>query len=166
MSDYLLFKRVEGDPPPTTLRGTGWKLSGMVDVQTGVLTELEPKDCVNCYSLMFHGDSIILSVSIWVLQTLDLSNLKFNSDPARPYHPWTDRDGVSERPPLFAEEWREWVIEDDKMFEVVHGSFADSWLYRWGIAYTESYELSSDELKLFFDYQEKSYYLLFKLVYQ
>jgi len=28
-----------------SLEGTDWKLAGLVDAQTGVLKELEPKDC-------------------------------------------------------------------------------------------------------------------------
>jgi hypothetical protein len=44
---------------PEDLRGTMWKLAGIVDVKTGVLTELEPKDCERCYTLEFDMDSTI-----------------------------------------------------------------------------------------------------------
>ena len=40
-----------------TLQGTKWKLIGIVDVQTGNLTELEPKDCAECYTLTFDTDN-------------------------------------------------------------------------------------------------------------
>jgi hypothetical protein len=39
-----------------TLKGTKWKLAGIVDA-TGKLTELEPKDCEQCYTLEFDTDS-------------------------------------------------------------------------------------------------------------
>ena len=39
------------------LVGTEWKLLGIVDVQTGDLTVLEPKECAECYSFTFNTDS-------------------------------------------------------------------------------------------------------------
>jgi uncharacterized repeat protein (TIGR02543 family) len=38
------------------LQGTKWKLIGIVDVQSGNLTELEPKDCDECFTLIFDTD--------------------------------------------------------------------------------------------------------------
>ena len=38
----------------TTLTGTKWKLEGIVDVRTNVLRELEPKDCEDCFTIMFE----------------------------------------------------------------------------------------------------------------
>jgi uncharacterized repeat protein (TIGR02543 family) len=38
------------------LQGTKWKLIGIVDVQTGSLTELEPIDCEQCYTLTFDAN--------------------------------------------------------------------------------------------------------------
>ena len=45
------------DGQPTSLEGTKWKLIGIVDVQTGVLTEFEPKDCEECYTIIFDDTS-------------------------------------------------------------------------------------------------------------
>jgi len=39
------------------LKGTKWKLAGIMDTQTNVLTELEPKDCADCYTLTFISDT-------------------------------------------------------------------------------------------------------------
>jgi len=39
------------------LQGTKWKLIGIVDTQTDILKELEPKDCEECYSFTFDTDS-------------------------------------------------------------------------------------------------------------
>ena len=41
----------------TSLKDTKWKLAGIVDVQTGVLAELEPTDCDECFTLTFDTDS-------------------------------------------------------------------------------------------------------------
>jgi len=41
----------------TNLQGTKWKLAGIVDVQTGDIKELDPKDCDECYTLTFDTDS-------------------------------------------------------------------------------------------------------------
>ena len=46
-----------------SLANTKWKLAGVMDVNTGVLKELEPKDCVHCYTLTFDTDSIANGVS-------------------------------------------------------------------------------------------------------
>jgi len=35
------------------LYGTTWKLVGIVDLQTGTITTLEPQDCERCYTLWF-----------------------------------------------------------------------------------------------------------------
>jgi len=151
-SSYLLFKRVDRDPP-ATLRGTKWKLAGMVDIQTEELTELLPKNCENCYTLSFWGDSVLIAHSISVGEVLDLIKLDIELDPARP--------GIWGNPEqLYAEIWLTRDGGDDVT------SYEDSFLYRCGIAYTEFYKLSSEELKLYFVFQEKNYYLLFKLIYQ
>jgi hypothetical protein len=42
------------------LTNTKWKLAGIVDTQTGVLTELEPKDCDRCYTLDFDNTDTIV----------------------------------------------------------------------------------------------------------
>jgi len=39
------------------LGGSKWKLIGIVDVQTGDLAELEPKDCDECYTIAFNTDN-------------------------------------------------------------------------------------------------------------
>jgi len=154
ISSYLLFKRTD-DEPPTTLRGTRWKLTGIVETQTGDFRKLEPTNCTDCYSLEFWGDYSLNSRSIWAYQALDLSNLDRALDPTRP---WTHEDG----PPVYAEEW----FIDPYVWKGDGKTYEDSFLFRCGIAYAKSYELNDDELKLFFDYQEKNYYLSFKLVYK
>jgi hypothetical protein len=46
-----------------SLKGTKWKLAGIVD-ETSKLTELEPKDCEECYTLEFDTDSTALLQSV------------------------------------------------------------------------------------------------------
>ena len=43
-------------PEAGYLTGTKWKLAGIVDIETGELTELEPKDCAPCFTLSFDTD--------------------------------------------------------------------------------------------------------------
>jgi hypothetical protein len=45
----------------TLLKGTKWKLAGIVDSQTSSLKELEPKECKKCYTLIFDTDSTFLT---------------------------------------------------------------------------------------------------------
>jgi hypothetical protein len=42
----------------STLKGTKWKLVGIVDAQTGELQVLEPNNCEECYTLTFETDSM------------------------------------------------------------------------------------------------------------
>lgn len=46
-----------------SLVNTTWKLSCIVNIQTGLSVELEPKDCVRCYSLVFVTDSDFVAIS-------------------------------------------------------------------------------------------------------
>jgi len=39
------------------LKGTTWRLVGIVDVQAGTLTKLEPDDCEKCFTLWFETSS-------------------------------------------------------------------------------------------------------------
>jgi hypothetical protein len=155
---YLSFAPYNGDNPSTSRRGTQWKLIGMVDVETGDVNELEPKDCSECYTLTFWGDYVFVAKSIWAGQLLDLSNLNIAMDPTKP---WGYEDEDSE--PIYAE--KRCNDTYNPLWDGECVPYEDSFLFRCGIAYTKDYELTSDELKLFFIYQEKSYYFLFKLVY-
>ena len=57
------------------LKGTKWKLAGIVDSKTGVLTELEPQDCEECYTLMFLTDTKAEVFAFREKSVLDLSLL-------------------------------------------------------------------------------------------
>jgi hypothetical protein len=39
-----------------TYTGTTWKLAGYVD-STGIVRELEPKDCEHCYTIIFDSET-------------------------------------------------------------------------------------------------------------
>jgi len=63
---------------PTSLKGTKWKLAGIVDEETGDLKVLEPKDCADCYTLTFDTD---YTANVRVVENtlkLDLLNLDPN----------------------------------------------------------------------------------------
>jgi hypothetical protein len=54
---------VENTIPQTSLKGTKWKLAGIVDTETGVLKVLEPEDCEKCYTLTFDTDTTVSTYS-------------------------------------------------------------------------------------------------------
>jgi hypothetical protein len=58
------------------MTGTGWKLSGIMDVKTCVLKKLEPKDCDQCYTLVFITDTVAFGYSV-----LNITNLHLLSKP-------------------------------------------------------------------------------------
>ena len=60
---------------PESLINTKWKLTGIVDAKTGVVTELEPKECKDCYTLSFGTDYTAIAHSIEFPTPLDLMNL-------------------------------------------------------------------------------------------
>jgi hypothetical protein len=64
-----------GTTTTTNLAGTSWKLAGIVDILTGEMTILEPKDCEQCYTLTFLTDSTAQGFSVSCKITLDLSLL-------------------------------------------------------------------------------------------
>ena len=49
---YMLYEKKELENS-LSLVNTKWKLKGILDVETNTLTELEPKDCAECYTLEF-----------------------------------------------------------------------------------------------------------------
>ena len=150
---YLLFKQIDR-APPVSLTGTKWKLSGMVDTQTGIMRELEPKNCDECYTIEFGRDSVGMYQSIWARQWRDFLNLKEKDDPTRPGNYFVDEPLG---PEIYQYNEHFYPYGDGKTYD-------DSILYRSGIAFAEAYELANDELKLFFVYQEKLYYFLFKCI--
>ncbi|MDR1918421.1 MAG: hypothetical protein LBQ65_02100 [Tannerellaceae bacterium] len=78
--NYLLFRRVMtlADLPAGILAGTKWKLGGFLDVKTGKLTVVEPRDCEECYKLTFDTDSTASGRSITMNVKINL--LKLNPD--------------------------------------------------------------------------------------
>jgi len=63
----------EPEPEPEfPLKGTKWKLAGIVDAQTGNLKVLEPQDCDRCYTLEFETDTSGVggSVANWLVVRL------------------------------------------------------------------------------------------------
>ena len=56
-----------------SLKGTKWKLAGIVDTETGDLKELEPKDCDECYTFTFDTDSTAIG---WITSNDLIVNLR------------------------------------------------------------------------------------------
>jgi len=63
------------------LKGTEWKLAGFVD-ETGTVKELEPKDCKDCYTIIFdseneaYGYSECNQLVFWLLPELKVGGTK------------------------------------------------------------------------------------------
>ena len=144
---YLLFIPQEGYHLSTIRKGTEWKLSGIVDLQTGELKTLEPVDCEKCYKIHFTGNDLVYVHSILANLFLNLSSL--------------EREYIKHPGGGFLDSWG-FDEEYDKYDEYEQ----DTFLFRYAIDHVTSYQFTADELKLFFVYQEKSYYLLFKCIYQ
>jgi len=108
---------------PTSLKGTKWKLAGIVDDETGVLQVLEPKECEECYTLTFDTDSTATVLSINITLKLDLLHF----------------------PPEVFINFMLWGERYDKDGAVYY----DSQIFRDAIRLADSYMLSPKELKLF-----------------
>jgi len=53
-TNLLIYKKET--PPQIPLNGTKWKPVGLVDTDTGKITEIPVKDCENCVTLSFYSD--------------------------------------------------------------------------------------------------------------
>jgi hypothetical protein len=73
---YLLYHKLILPVIPENLEGTRWKLSGVVDVETGILRELEPKDCAECYTLEFDTDHTAVGRGVDLPTGIDLFDLR------------------------------------------------------------------------------------------
>ena len=65
--------------PFTELKGTKWRLVGIVCGTTGTLRELAPRHCAECYTLTFETDRIAHVRNITRTEMLDLCNLPIDS---------------------------------------------------------------------------------------
>ena len=56
---------------------------------------------------------------------------------------------------------------EEELDPYITGNYGNGseYFFRYGIDFAKSYELINNELKLFFNYQDKNYYLLFKLIF-
>ncbi|MDR1654210.1 MAG: hypothetical protein LBS01_11315 [Prevotellaceae bacterium] len=121
------------EPYLSSLAGTHWKLAGIVNVQTGKLTELAPENCKDCYTLTFETEYRAVAHSIDMNVVLDLQCL----DPFK-------------------------NLNDMLVLELYNGEYyGEGDNFRRKIILTASYTVAYQALKLF-NY-EQTEYLLFKL---
>jgi hypothetical protein len=71
-------QEIEKEGVDIKLNGTKWKLAGIVDLETNTLTELEPKDCEECYTLTFDTDTTLSALSISRKVYIDLNQYPRN----------------------------------------------------------------------------------------
>jgi hypothetical protein len=124
-------------PTPYQFAGSKWKFVKLVDVETGESIELEPKECEECYTIVFDTDSTANVHRVSRDMKLDLSNL----------HP-------------------EALIEDILIIETYQSKDVsnDADKFFRSIKLTGSYTATTDELKLYYCYSNKLSYLLFKRI--
>ena len=60
---------------PISLENTKWKLVGIIDVETGELQKLAPRDCEECYTLAFISDTKAEGLAFREKFVLDLNIL-------------------------------------------------------------------------------------------
>ena len=144
------------EPTETFLNGTKWKLVGIVDIETGDIRELQPKDCEYCYTLTFYSDfqAIIFHISD-IYGILDLSPTSLNREPRLefPAGPW------------FREMSFQKYEKDGKDYDIEE--------FRYLFYYIKSFTITPDEFKLFYyiktgsllmDSGRSKNYILFKIV--
>jgi len=73
-------KEPKTDLEPTGLKGTKWKLEGIVDVKTGDIKVLEPLDCEECYTIFFETDYNATATLISGTMLIDLNHLYPSTD--------------------------------------------------------------------------------------
>jgi hypothetical protein len=133
---YLLYKLAS---IPVQLKGTKWKLAGLMDVETGVLKELEPKACAECFTLTFDTDHTASGRSVVVGERIDLLDLRKYMNVYISEASWSGDPSLR--------------IDGD--------------LFRGIMASINAFTVTSDELKLYhINHNSKKEYLLFKLIKQ
>ena len=120
--------------PLTELKGTKWRLVGIVDTETGVLRELLPKHCTERYTLTFETDRIAFARGIKFTLKVDLDNL--NS----------------------------WVTGDFWCGMYDGSWFCDNDEFRIAVGTARSYSVIGEELRLFVDDRIGDFYSLFKRI--
>jgi hypothetical protein len=121
------------DPPMPELLEGKWKLAGIVDAETGILTELEPKDCAGCYTLTFGTDSTVFLYATVNEGRMAISDINDGNIPN--------------------------CLGRTKVLEPLDGE-----LYLYVHMFITSYIREGNELKFFYQTDEKKSYLLYKLV--
>jgi hypothetical protein len=124
--NYLLYKPYTIDPVITNLKGTKWKLVSVFDRLKSELKKLEPKHCEECYTLNFETDYCASYQSITCVRELDLLHLLENIP---------DEYNNSAL-------WCEYYSKDSV-------AYCDSYKFREGMAFTMSYIIAPNELRLF-----------------
>jgi hypothetical protein len=119
----------------TLLIGTKWKLAGIVDMETGELKELEPKDCKECYTIEFVSDSLVRLSSSANEGSAHLDGNPHLNITFFDLAIWTER---AER--------------------------GDGRLFTGVVNYITSYIQEDNELKFFYQIDKKKSYLLYKLI--
>ena len=77
-SDWDGTWKTDKDRPPKNLKGTTWKLTGILDTQDDVLIKPDPKYCEACYTIKFQTRSHALGIVSWFAISFDLTNFRLH----------------------------------------------------------------------------------------
>lgn len=138
-------------PLEKSIIGTCWNLDGLFDTQTGEKKELEAKDpeVWYHYSIRFYGNYYIGIISELMFDGFSLLDIPRTGEHKCPNFPEIWSDDFS------------WYGEDSDDY------YKDQKLFHWGIVHAKSYELTSYELKIFFNSPENhDCYFSFKCTYK
>ena len=72
--------------PLTELKGTKWRLVGIVETGVDTLEKLEPKNCEECFTLTFETNRIFTARGVRLTFRVDMDNIP----DAFPAIPWCD----------------------------------------------------------------------------
>ena len=145
---YVSFIPHKGAGPLTSFRATMWNLEGIVGAKTGEKKEIKPKDMYKLY--MLGGSKVNIAFkNIDIPAKLDLNHLDLTK---YPFKSW--QRAVDDR-----------FLSHYKTFEWFN-DFLEGFDFFCSIEYFDSYEISPEELKLYFIENGEKYYLSFKRIIQ
>ena len=124
------------------LGGTKWKLAGIIDVETEALTVLEPKECDNCYTIIFDN-----AVS------------DCNEDNLSSFSTYSSSNSLGA---CYEIDYEESSINIFHFGGTKRGEIGDGNLWWYIIPIVQSFALENNQLRLY--YNDNTNYLLFKQI--
>ena len=136
----------------TSLLGTNWKLTGIKYVSTEVLKELEPQNCIECYTLSFDGDSCY-NETTYLNGKIDVQ--------AGWYKVFTGYSTSNFLSCWYSVDYKTDAFQIYNVGGTKVGEILDGQLYVDALYDIQSFSIQENELRLYFD-NEKKFCFIFK----